>query len=99
MPAIVAAAGALLLVVQWAGGRPLWLDEEMIAINLRDRSVGELAGALSLGQTAPYGWLALQRLVFVIAGGGERALRVVPLAFGIATLAAAAWIGRRWLGV
>jgi hypothetical protein len=99
IPPLVAALGAALLVVQWAGGRPLWLDEEMIAINLRDRSVGALAGALSLGQTAPYGWLALQHAIVLAAGIGERALRVVPLSFGVATLAVAVWIGRRWLGV
>src|SRR5205814_1219019 len=29
----------------------------------------------------------------------ERALRLVPVMFGIATLAAAWWIGRRWLGL
>ena len=96
---MIAAAGAALLVWQWAGGRPLWLDEEMIAINLRDRSLGGLAGALSLGQTAPYGWLAIERLVVLLFGGGERALRFVPMACGVATLAVAVWIGRRWLGV
>jgi len=32
----VAATGACLLVFQWLGSRPLWLDEEMIALNLRD---------------------------------------------------------------
>jgi len=97
IPVVIAIAGSLLLIAQWAGGRPLWLDEEMIAIDLRDRSLRGLAGSLSLGQTAPYGWLVVQRLVLLVAGGGERSLRFVPVLFGVGTLAAAAWIGRRWL--
>jgi hypothetical protein len=69
----------------------------MIAINLRERSIRDLAGPLSLGQAAPYGWLAVQRGVMVVFGDGERALRLVPMSFGIATLATALWVGRRWM--
>lgn len=98
LPVLIAAVGAIVLVVQWADGRMLWLDEEMIAINIRDRTLGQLTGALSLGQAAPYGWLAVQRLIFVVAGGGERALRFLPMLFGVGTLATAVWIGRRWMG-
>jgi hypothetical protein len=93
----LAFVGAALLVIQWSHGRMLWLDEEMIAINIRDRSFARLAGRLSLGQAAPYGWLVLQRAVLLTAGSSERALRFVPMAFGIATLGAAVWIGRRWM--
>ena len=94
----LALAGAALLLYQWAGQLPLWLDEEMLAINLRARALGELRGRLWLAQAAPFGWLALQRLVLVAAGTGEAALRLVPLLFGLGTLVAAVWIGRRWLG-
>ena len=48
----LAVVGAALLVIQWSHGRMLWLDEEMIAINIRDRSLAALAGRLSLGQAA-----------------------------------------------
>ena len=94
----LAAAGAALLVYQWAGALPFWLDEEMLALNLRGRSVTELAGPLWLAQSAPFGWLSIQRLVLVVAGDGERALRLLPLLFGLGTLATAVWIGIRWLG-
>ena len=97
IPSLVAAAGALLLIHQWQWGRMLWLDEEMIAINLRDRSFAQLAGRLELGQAAPYGWLAVQRAVFLAFGPDERALRALPLAFGVALLAVAVWVGRRWM--
>jgi hypothetical protein len=98
MALIIAAAGASLLILQWAGGRPLWLDEEMIAINFRDRTLRGLASPLWLDQSAPYGWLVLQRLIVTAFGAGERAVRFVPLSFGVATLGTAAWIGRRSMG-
>jgi hypothetical protein len=85
------------LVYQWMGGRPLWLDEEMIAANVRDRGFADLTGELWLGQTAPLGWLYLQRAMVVLFGTSEVALRFIPLAFGIATLVTAIWIGRRWM--
>jgi hypothetical protein len=95
--ALVGGLGALLLFFQWVAARPLWLDEEMIAINLRERSVRQLASPLLLGQSAPYGWLVLQRAVLLALGSSELALRVVPVLFGMATLAAAVWTGRRWM--
>jgi hypothetical protein len=35
--------------------------------------------------------------MILVFGAGERPLRAEPLIFGVATLAAAVWIGRRWL--
>lgn len=94
---LVALVGAGLLVQTWAGARPMWLDEEMIALNLRDRALADLAGPLWLGQSAPLGWLALQRAALLMFGTSERAMRLVPVLFGIGTLATAVWIGRRWM--
>jgi hypothetical protein len=93
----VACGAAVLAVQQWAGARPLWLDEQMIALNLRERSVTALAGPLWLGQSAPFGWLAVERMILVTLGESERALRLVPLGFGLGTLVVAAWIARRWM--
>ena len=94
---IIALVGAGLEICQWAWARPLWLDEQMIALNLRDRRLIDLAGPLWLGQSAPLGWLAVQRAVVLLLGTGERALRFVPILFGLGTLATAVWIGRRWM--
>lgn len=90
-------AGVALQVSYWRAARPLWLDEEMIALNIRDRSLVDLAGPLWLGQGAPLGWLVTERLVGLAFGFGEAALRAVPLAFGLATLMIAWWVGRRWM--
>jgi hypothetical protein len=94
----IAIIGILTDVYQWSSPRTLWLDEQTIALNVRDRSFAELSGPLWLEQSAPYGWLVLERAVLLTLGDGERALRFVPLAFGVATVLGALWVGRRWMG-
>ncbi|RPI48800.1 MAG: hypothetical protein EHM55_24980, partial [Acidobacteria bacterium] len=93
----IAFAGAGILVYWCRMARPLWVDEEMIALNARWRSFADLAGPLWLDQTAPLGWLALERAALVTFGIDERAARALPVLFGISTLAVAVWIGRRWM--
>jgi hypothetical protein len=94
---LLALLGVGLDVVQWSHAAPLWVDEEMIALNVRDRALLDLAGPLWLGQTAPLGWLVLQRTAILVAGTSELVLRFVPLVFGAWTVGAAAWIAVRWL--
>ena len=98
VPAVfIALLVAGLDIAQWLRAAPLWVDEEMIAINIRDRFFSELPGPLWLGQSAPLGWLVVQRALLLTLGTGELVLRFVPLLFGIATVAAAVWVGRRWM--
>ena len=94
----IAAAAIVIDVYQWSNALPLWVDEETIALNVRDRSLRDLSGALWLGQSAPFGWLVLERMAMATIGTSEAAVRAVPLLFGIATVGAAAWVGRRWMG-
>ena len=95
--AAIALAGTALKVYQWYFARPLWLDEQMILLNARDRSFPNLAGPLWLDQAAPLGWLALQKATLEIFGTTDRAMRVIPVIFGIGTLWVAWWTARRWL--
>ena len=97
LPAVIAVAASCLLLRQWASAQTMWLDEEMIALNLRDRHLADLPGLLWLGQSAPLGWLMVQRGMLVAFGTGELALRFVPVICGIATLMTAVWVGRRWM--
>jgi hypothetical protein len=84
-------------VAQWLRAAPLWVDEEMIALNLRDRSFADLAGPLWLGQGAPLGWLIVQRAMLLLCGASELCLRFFPLVAGAATILAALWVATRWL--
>ena len=93
----IAFAGAVTLIYWWRLAKPLWVDEEMIALNARWRPFADLAGALWLDQTAPLGWLTLERLALLTFGINERAARAVPVLFGLGTLAVAVWVGRRWM--
>ena len=86
------------MIWRWSVGQSLWLDEEMIARNIRDRDFRQLAGTLDHNQSAPLGWLWAQRGIVRICGTDERALRLVPLLFGIGTLLAAWLIARRLFG-
>ena len=69
----------------------------MIALNARWRPFADLPGSLWLDQTAPLGWLALERLALLTFGLDERAARALTIVFGIGTLSVAVWIGRRWM--
>jgi hypothetical protein len=100
LPALAIAFVVLLgLLRHLLAASPLWLDEETLAINVRDRSFAGLAGELWLGQSAPMGWLALQRVILLTLGSSEIALRMMPLLFWIAAIGVAIWVGRRWMGL
>lgn len=90
--------GAAVRIWQWALGHSFWLDEQLIALNLRKYSLAQLAGEQDNGTGAPLGWAWLERLILQTLGEGERALRLPSLVFGVAILVVAWWIGRRWLG-
>ena len=94
---IVTAFGVCLLIWQWGAARPLWLDEQMIALNFRDRTFWDLSHPLSFDQSAPFGWLLLERIALLGLGANELALRLAPALFGIATLLCALLIGQRWM--
>ena len=94
----VTVLGAGIEIAQWFRNTPLWVDEEMIALNFRDRPFTRLAGPLWLGQSAPLGWLFAQRAVLLTLGTSELVLRLMPLICGIGVLIAAAWAGLRWMG-
>ena len=93
--ALLVLAGIALKILQWYHSRSLWLDEEMVLLNARDRSISELGGLLWLNQAAPVGWLLFERSVISLFGAADRAVRAVPVLFSISTLCAAWWLAAR----
>jgi hypothetical protein len=99
VPIAIAIAGIALKIYLWYYSRPLWLDEEMVFLNIRDRTLFELAAPLWLDQSAPLGWLTVQRIVLDLFGSGDRAVRALSVLFGIGTVIVATWTGIRWMTV
>lgn len=78
-------------------GRPLWLDEALLAANILARSPGEMLAPLNNSQLSPVGFLWGSWIVTQLAGPGERALRFLPLVAGIVSLFVFARLTRRLL--
>jgi hypothetical protein len=83
--ALVIGAGVALRLWQYLLPRPLWLDEVRLAAGVL-RPWSELLDPLPFRQTAPVGFLVLQRSVVSLFGSSEYALRALPLACGLAAL-------------
>jgi hypothetical protein len=93
------AIGAILRLARWIHWRALWLDEIYLANSLRNRSLHDLLfRPLDDWQAAPSGFLWLVHSLVRALGAGERPLRLVSLAFGLASLPLMLAVARRVLG-
>ncbi|HEU0299153.1 MAG TPA: glycosyltransferase family 39 protein, partial [Longimicrobium sp.] len=95
---LLLAAGAALRLLQYGVNRALWLDEALLTLNVLGRTPAQLlTRPLDYGQTAPAGFLLLQKLAVTLLGTGEYALRLVPLAAGLAALFWFPRVARRYV--
>lgn len=78
-------AGVGLRVIQYLANRSLWLDEALLAPEVLHRSAGEILSPRNWGPV-PAGFLLLTRVSTEMLGRGELALRLVPLAAGVASV-------------
>ncbi len=76
-------SGIVLRLIQFAARPSLWYDEAMISLNIATRSWAELLTPLAYDQTAPVIWLWAQKLLVMIGGVNEFALRFLALGMGI----------------
>lgn len=91
--------GVLWRVVRYALGFPLWGDETYLCISILHHDyAGLLREPLEYYQVAPLGFLWAQRAAFDLFGGGEYALRIVPLVAGLLTMLIFLRLARRQLG-
>jgi hypothetical protein len=97
LPIVLLSWGAVLRVEQFAARRSLWLDEATLAINFVDRPFSQLSEPLGNGQGAPVGFLFVERAAVALLGNNEYALRLFPLACGVASLFVFLRIARRLL--
>jgi hypothetical protein len=93
----LAGFGVLLRVAQYAANRSLWYDESLLASNLIEKRLPELAGSLDFDQAAPVGFLVTEGAVAKVLGYSESALRAFPLVCGVLSILAFVWLARRIL--
>jgi hypothetical protein len=85
----------LTLAYQYSINRSLWLDEASLAINIQQRSGGELFQPLDHNQAAPVGFLLVTDWITTVLGISEYTLRLYPLLMGLATLLLFYWVGKQ----
>ena len=91
------AIGAAVRLRLFAAGRAYWFDEAALALNLVNRSLLDLLRPLDYRQTAPPLFLWLERLIVLVGGPAEHALRAIPLLAGVATLVVIWRVAKRLL--
>ena len=91
------AIGVLLRLAHYFDRESLWGDEAMLALNIARRSFGALTRPLDYGQLAPIPFLWIERIMVVLGGVHELALRAVPLAASLALLLVMVHFPRRIL--
>ena len=71
--------GCVLRIMQYAANRSLSIDESYLALNVVERSPRGLLHTLDFTQAAPVGFLEGEKVVTMILGRSEYALRLLPL--------------------
>jgi hypothetical protein len=81
-------------VLQWFTGDLLANDDIGLMYSVRTLPFPRLFGMLILNQGAPPGWLTSERVIVELLGTGDRAVRILPMLFGCASVVAVAWLAR-----
>jgi uncharacterized membrane protein len=81
-------AGALLRLAQYLANTSLSLDESLLALNIRHKTISQLFDRLDFNQAAPPGFLAVQKAGVALLGDSEYALRAFPLVASVASVIA-----------
>ncbi|MBI4229710.1 MAG: glycosyltransferase family 39 protein [Planctomycetes bacterium] len=82
----VMAAGILLRLAQYAANRAFWVDEALLAMNIRTHGFSGLLGPLNEHIVGPIGFLWTQRLLVQLFGEWEYVQRLYPLLCGLLSL-------------
>ncbi|HEY1250647.1 MAG TPA: glycosyltransferase family 39 protein [Thermoanaerobaculia bacterium] len=95
---VVLLGGLAVRLWEYFGNASLWVDELALSENILHRSLPELlVRGLTLGQSAPPGFLAAVKISTFLFGTSELALRLPSLFFTLAALALFAGVARRYL--
>ncbi len=78
----IIAIGIFIRIIQFIANRSLWKDEAMLALNIVNRSFGQLLQPLDYNQGAPLAFLLSEKVIGMIFGYKDYALRLIPLIAG-----------------
>jgi len=78
--------GVLIRLWFFLNGSALWIDEAMIALNLRHHTFAGLLQPLDYNQIAPVGWLLLHKAILNLWTNIDYSMRFLSLLFGVGTL-------------
>lgn len=92
------AIGVLLRLEAWLFDRALWLDELFMIYDVLGRPLARCLEPLQNGQVASPLFILATQCVVKLFGDSERALRLLPLIAGCATLPLFAGLARRAVG-
>ncbi len=91
--------GVFLRLYQYFLNRSFWRDEASLALNIVDRSFGELMTLLDYHQAAPVGFLFVERFLILIFGNHDYVFRLFPLFAGILSIFIIYRLSRDHIGV
>ena len=96
-PWLLIAAGVLLRLQRYADNRSFWLDESLLGLNLIEKSTRGLLESLGYVQSAPQGFLLVEKGAMTILGDSEWSLRLFPFVASLAGIVLFALVVRRLL--
>lgn len=94
---VILGLGALLRLLSYLHNRALWLDEILLAWNIKEVSYSGLLKPLNSNQSSPIGFLMIEKLALQTLGDSEYALRLAPLLAGLLSLPLFFALARRCL--
>ncbi len=94
---VVIAVGLTFRLYQYLRNNSLWGDEAMLALSIASRRFDELLHPLAYGQVSTIPFLWAERLMVVLFGVNEPALRALPFIAGSILCLGIAAVARRFL--
>ena len=89
--------GCVVRLGRFADNPTLWLDEAFLAINLMEKSFSDILGPLAFQQSAPPGFLLVEKAAESFIGDSELSLRLFSIVASLASMVLFAYIARRLL--
>ena len=83
---IIIGFGIVIRLIPYLYNRSLWVDEAKLALNIIQKSFGQLVHPLDYNQMAPVGFLFIEKFLTQLLGTDEYVLRIFPLLAGILSL-------------